>query len=296
VRHSDGVVVKRVEVRGRLLHAQIAGDGAPTVVLEAGFPGGVSTDWHFVVPLVAEDSTVVAYDRAGMGLSADDPRPRTARTIVEDLHSLLTVLNLPGPFVLVGHSGGGLLVRAFRMIHPALVAGIVLIDSSHEHQLARLPAARTAIDAMRVHLKRRAVLARTGVTGLIAAALGKRAVARARRLLPRPVRRSVAASQATHRYATNALRELEAIHHVTDYLRTHNPSLGSLPLAVVSAGRNRVPGWDVLQAELAELSSKSDHRTLPDVGHDIPLEAPGEVASSIRHVLYGIKAQHGGPP
>jgi pimeloyl-ACP methyl ester carboxylesterase len=113
---------------GRRLYAQCAGSGRPTVVLEAGFPGD-STVWSAIQPQLARTTRACAYDRAGLGSSLPARGVRDARDEIDDLQRLLGAARLPAPYVLVGHSYGGMLVRLFARTHPSETAGVVLIDA-----------------------------------------------------------------------------------------------------------------------------------------------------------------------
>lgn len=125
-----------VDVGDRLLYLTCLGEGSPTVVLEAGGEGN-SDAWSPVQPGIAEFTKVCAYDRAGEGFSASVPAHGDIEAMVRDLHALLGAANIPGPYVLVGHSFGGRLVPAFAELYRAEVAGMVLIDPGHEGFLAR---------------------------------------------------------------------------------------------------------------------------------------------------------------
>ena len=111
------------------------GTGGPTVVLEAGLTASAAP-WSGVIPAIASFTRVVSYDRPNTTAGASDPAPvpRTAADIVTDLHALLDAADVPGPYVLVGHSVGGLFVRLYASRYPDDVAGLVLVDSSHEDQ------------------------------------------------------------------------------------------------------------------------------------------------------------------
>src|SRR5215208_3481060 len=96
-----------VDVGGYRLHINCAGTGSPTVVIEAGL-GDWSTSWAgYVQPEVAKTTQVCTYDRAGMGWSEAGPLPRDAAQYTKDIHTLLQNANIPGPYVMVGHSLGG---------------------------------------------------------------------------------------------------------------------------------------------------------------------------------------------
>lgn len=119
-----------VDIGGYKLHLYCTGAGGPTVILDALFPGTVS-NWAWVQPEIAEATRVCAYDRAGLGWSESGPEPRDARQQANELHTLLAKAGIPGPYILVGHSLGGLTVRMFADQYPEEVAGMVLIEGSN---------------------------------------------------------------------------------------------------------------------------------------------------------------------
>lgn len=125
--------VRRVEVEGRQVRVQTAGleraGGANgTVVLEAGFMYDGLRAWFPVIDDVAAFAPVVAYDRAGIGESEPDGETPTATHVAESLHVLLDALEAPPPYVLVGHSLGGVFIRMFAALYPDEVAGLVYVD------------------------------------------------------------------------------------------------------------------------------------------------------------------------
>ncbi len=130
-----------VDVGGYRLRIDRHGSGTPTVVFDAGLDQPMST-WGSVPSSVARFTRVVTYSRAGLDKSdpARGPFPRTSRDIVAELHILLVSARITPPYVLVGHSYGGLNVRLFASRYPGEVAGLVLIDASHEDQYARFAA------------------------------------------------------------------------------------------------------------------------------------------------------------
>lgn len=125
-----------VDVGGYRLHLHCTGAGTPTVVLDAGLGGGM-LDWMLVQPEVAKFSRVCSYDRAGVGWSEAGTKPRTTQQISQELHTLLGKAGIQSPYVLVGHSFGGINVQYFASQHPNEVAGMVLVDSTHEKQFSR---------------------------------------------------------------------------------------------------------------------------------------------------------------
>ena len=126
-----------VDVGGYSLHISCQGNGTPTVILDALFPGTVS-NWAWVQPEIAKTTRVCAYDRAGLGWSDSGPMPRDAVQQAAELHTLLANAGVTGPYVLVGHSLGGLSVRMFADRYPDEVAGMVLVEASNPDGWKRL--------------------------------------------------------------------------------------------------------------------------------------------------------------
>ncbi|MGZ6669934.1 MAG: alpha/beta fold hydrolase [Solirubrobacteraceae bacterium] len=153
----------KYEVNGSFLYLlcmESPGTGSPTVILEAGL-GEDHRDWAIVQPEIARTTRVCSYDRSGLGFSEDAPKRASAQEKVSDLHALLAAAGVPGPYVLVGHSYGGMLVHVYAATYPGDVAGLVLLDSSHPDQISRflatLPPQRTgepqALSELRKGLK-----------------------------------------------------------------------------------------------------------------------------------------------
>lgn len=128
-----------VDVGGFRLHIHCEGAGSPVVVMDAGM-GDSSLVWRDLQPQVAALTRVCTYDRAGYGYSDEGPTPRDSARIVNELHALLDRTGVRPPLVLVGHSFGGMNVRLFAYTLPDTIAGLVLVDPSHEDQRAQFPA------------------------------------------------------------------------------------------------------------------------------------------------------------
>lgn len=116
---------KLVDVGGYRLHLSCLGVGSPTVILESGALDS-SRQWDRVQAEVAKTTRVCSYDRAGFGWSDPGPEPRTSRQMAVELHTPLTKSGVNSPYVLVGHSFGGLNVRLFAELYPTEVGGMVL--------------------------------------------------------------------------------------------------------------------------------------------------------------------------
>ena len=129
---SESVLkLQKVDVGGHGLQLLVGGQGSPAVIFEGGFGVGIAS-WSSVQKDVAAFSQTVSYDRAGLGQSDLGPKPRSAKQIANELHTALQKSGVKPPYVMVGHSFGGIYVRVFADMYPNEVAGMVLIDPSQE--------------------------------------------------------------------------------------------------------------------------------------------------------------------
>jgi pimeloyl-ACP methyl ester carboxylesterase len=128
---------KMIDVGGRKLHCRVYGNGSPTVVLVSGLDSPQAS-WDSVVPGLAAMTTVVTYDRAGVGKSEIGALPAHGEQSAKDLHALLDAAGVPKPFILVGHSFGGFVVRLFASMYPEGMAGLILEETQHEDNLREL--------------------------------------------------------------------------------------------------------------------------------------------------------------
>jgi pimeloyl-ACP methyl ester carboxylesterase len=123
-----------IDVGGRKLHCCVYGKGSPSVVLVSGF-GALQAYWNSVIPDLAAKTTVVTYDRAGIGKSEIGDLPTHGEQAAKDLLALLKKLDVPKPYLLVGHSYGGSVVRLFASMYPDDMGGLILEDAQHEDVL-----------------------------------------------------------------------------------------------------------------------------------------------------------------
>jgi pimeloyl-ACP methyl ester carboxylesterase len=129
---------EQVDAGGHSLRMYVCGTGNPTVVFETGgapSSGGPLEVWEDVQPAVSQFTRTVSYDRAGCGLSEPGPKPRDARQVARELHTALQNADVPPPYLLVGHSFGGPLIRVFAAMYPEDVCGMVLIDPTQEEAI-----------------------------------------------------------------------------------------------------------------------------------------------------------------
>src|SRR5215208_3427476 len=254
-----------VDVGGYSLHINCVGQDSPTVVLDAG-SGGFSAHWVRVQREVSGTTRVCAYDRAGMGWSEMGPDPRDAKQITSELHTLLSKAGIEGPYVLVGHSFGGMDMQTYTARYPNEVAGLVLVDSSTEpDQFSQRQKARDSYEPQKQKFAVIPRLAQLGVSLL--ARLGViRLLSKldpASPQLPPQQRAQIDALAPSTRQVSASAGEFLA---PTQTLRLG--SQGNKPLAVVSAPKQAEPGWLKRQDKLATLtSSNSIHRVVKGATH-----------------------------
>src|SRR5206468_6563221 len=128
---KSALTLEKIDAGGHSLNMLIGGEGSTTVIFEAGFGAGLES-WATVQSTTAKFARTVSYDRAGIGQSEAGPKPRAAKQIAQELHTALQKAGIAPPYVLVGHSFGGIYVRVFADLYPKEVAGLVLIDPSQE--------------------------------------------------------------------------------------------------------------------------------------------------------------------
>jgi pimeloyl-ACP methyl ester carboxylesterase len=209
---------------------------------------------------VSDTTRVCAYDRAGMGWSEMGPEPRDAKQISNELHALLEGADIDGPYVLVGHSFGGLYMQTYAARYPEEVAGMALVDSSQPDQFSYQPVTRDSYEPQKQIFDVASLAARLGIVRLLSK------LAPAPPELPHQQRAQIdALSPSTRQVSTYAL-ELRATPQSATQTRSLR-SLGDKPLAVVSAPKQAEPGWLKLQDDLATLSPNSMHRLVEGATH-----------------------------
>ncbi len=214
-----------VDVGGYRLHVQCSGlegaGGGPTVVMDAGI-GECSLSWSPVQTEIARFARVCTYDRAGLGWSDPAPNARTSREIVNELHALLTRAGIKPPYVLVGHSFGGLNVRLYATQFPEEVAGLVLVDACHEEYPIR--------DFRPPFIRLGALTAPFGIPRLFAGAVFSGNPIFAGDSKYPPAYKAVVTST---RHLNAVRREWSAVDESWDYARGAKKSLGDRPLVVL---------------------------------------------------------------
>jgi pimeloyl-ACP methyl ester carboxylesterase len=249
-----------IDVGGHRLHLSCTGSGSPTVVLEPG-AGAMSSTLGWIAPAVARDTRVCVYDRAGRGWSEPADAAQDGLQIATDLHTLLQRGQVPGPYVLAGHSFGGLYVLTFAARYPDEVAGMVLIDSTapaSEAPAAAPPGDRTSYDVVGRVSALVSSSARLGLGRLFATLSASG--------LPPRSRDEVSAKMATasslrstideYGQGSAAVRQAAAL---TDF--------ADKPLVVLTAGSGHDAAETAAQNHLATLSTDSVHRVIAGATH-----------------------------
>jgi pimeloyl-ACP methyl ester carboxylesterase len=252
----------KIDVGGYNLYLDCKGTGSPTVILESGLEGDVVT-WKQVHPEVAKFTRVCRYDRAGLAHSDYGPMPRDAKLTSADLHTLLTQANIAPPYILVGHSFGGLLIRRYAFDYPDEVTGMIFVDSLHENwwedALTLLPSP-SSTDSARLNSFR------------------------------------LYLTDGWRDPSSNF--EAMDIPAVAEQVR-ETDNFGDIPITVLTAGRFDVlnPGlppeletalanlFVEQQKRLAALSTNGVPVIIPDSGHNMPRENPGAVIDAIREMV-----------
>ncbi len=277
-----------VDIGGYRLHLNCQGNrlgNDPTIIAEAGAYGN-SLTWNRIQAELARYGQVCVYDRAGLGWSDLGPGPRTGRQIATELHTLLRKAEIKGPFVLVGHSLGGLYVRLYASQYPQDVAGVVLVDSIHEDQYADVQ--KTGRRIMQLKLFRiGADIALLRLIGTLGLSARFEKIMNSAPAEVGPANRSF--YYRTQTWATGAAEAEAWEENNRQVINAGN--LGDIPLAVISApGDNDDDeetrrSWTENQFKLAGLSRRRTHLIAKDSSHFIQLDDPELVISAIRNVV-----------
>ena len=300
-----------IDVGSWRLHLNCTGQTTPSqpiVILESGI-GDFSVEWSLVQPGVARFARVCSYDRAGDGWSDLGPHPRTMHQIVYELHTLLGRAGERPPYVLVGHSYGGWLVRLYQSTYPSDVAGMVLVEAGGDNPL------RMLADGRVVHASdlatgrpvppvktsnplRESDIPPAALSQMKAGAAEEAAHANpgSRAKLPPDAQRMRMWGLARWQHVAAAVNpfEIEEIMGLrAERLKTEHP-LGPLPLVVLTRGIAEEDGPDAAAREkehrkehelLTALSSTGQHVIATQSGHHVQLDEPQLVVTTIQHVV-----------
>lgn len=288
---------KLVTVGSHRLHIHATGVGSPAVILEAGGMGW-SLDWHLVQTEAAKFTRVCSYDRAGFGWSESGPMPRTAGQIADELYVLLDRAEIEKPYILVGASFGGHIVRLFAKNHPGEAAGIILLDARHEAVDSKMPPAWKKMAAAGKGMNQFMFLAsKIGALNLLGKLMGGDSLPPTVMKLPPEMRPLYLEAGFQPKFFQSNLDEFAAIAE-SDRQVNASGRLGNIPLTVIRHGNPAMfagmPAeqadaaekvWRELQADLAALSSNSRMLVAEKSGHNIQVDQPDLVVDAIRQMV-----------
>jgi pimeloyl-ACP methyl ester carboxylesterase len=272
-------------IAGHSLYLSCAGSGSPTVILFNGL-GERTPSWAWVQRDVAAQTRVCVFDRAGQGWSGKAPGLQDAHQLSADVDGLLAAANVPGPYVLAGHSVGGTYALAYAMDYPKETAGVALIDSASPHQFD-LPDYPGFYSMWRRVGALLPSLGRAGIPRLTSG-LGSGE-------LPSDARREARAFNASPRELRanrDEFAELRRVFDQTKALRT----LDGRPLFVLTADVGQQSGWSAAQRKLATLSTNSVHQTTQGATHVALLDDEHYAAVSGRAIAAVVHSVQTGTP
>lgn len=296
-----------VDIGGFRLHLHCTGNGSPTIVLDAAL-GASSLSWSLVQPELARLSRVCSYDRGGFGWSDPGPMPRTADRIAEELHTLLERARVPPPYVLVGHSFGGLVALIFASRFRTVTSGLVLVDPAHaEDWVTPAPKEQVQIDRGVRLCRYGAVTARIGLARVVSTLVGfgqirtarllvkvasRRGLSRQDEAILAPVRKLPAELRPTLAQFWSKPHFFEALGSQIEsvcvsagkVLEATAGGYGDLPLVTISStdpGAYRLRQQDAM----ATLSTRGRHIMASQSGHWIPLDQPQVVIDAVKEVV-----------
>jgi pimeloyl-ACP methyl ester carboxylesterase len=291
------------------LNIDCAGQGSPTVVMDTGL-GVPAIGWNFVQPEIAKLTRVCSYDRAGYGWSSPGPMPRTSSEIAKELHALLVAAGEKPPYVLVAHSFGGYNVRVYTGMYPAEVAGLVLVDTSHEDQVSRMPASISALSqnqAKEIEAQRR-MLPYLNFFGVTRWTLGRQFDSK----LPGDFQEEFRYLEMQPKFFEATSSEILSFNDSAKEVHAAG-KLGDRPLIVLTAGKNperkllpkTITAKDLddfheiwvkdLQVQEAHLSTRGKQQIVADSTHMIPFERPDTIINAIHEVWTAAKAPAAAP-
>ncbi|MGW5687811.1 alpha/beta fold hydrolase [Nonomuraea sp. NPDC003754] len=293
-----------VDIGGRRIHLWRDGVGSPTVVVVPAL-GEPALNWAGLLPKLAAETTTVLFDKAHLGWSDPAWGAGSARRNADDLRRALRLARISPPYILVGHSAGGYVVRLFCAAQPDEIAGVVLVDSSHPEQGRHFPWTRTHMLWRILKWRLTPLGLRRLVTELGWDGAATRAIA-ARRLPPEWDQAGMALDF-SDRQRRGQLREMLATITINpSQVLRDAPTLGSIPLTVISSSRTDptltdlahiaersafYDIWEPLQKDLTTLSSETRHVVADPAGHHVHRHRPEVVVAEVLAHVRRVRAQ-----
>lgn len=266
-----------VEVNSRKIHTIVSGnnDSKPTVILDAGL-SCCSIDWYYIQPEVSKFARVLSFDRAGYGWSSCSKGTNTSEEAVDDLIHVLNKLAIDPPYILVGHSFGGLNMRLFASKYPEKVAALILIDAVHENRylskewdVARKKSHQKNLNLFRMGY----ITSGVGLPRLLKQPVG-------RKYLPDPFQKPATYIGYHPKSFEAVYKEFLHSEHSAMQVANSKPLYPNLPIRILSSN-NSDPTWIEHQELLCNLSNNT-RQIKTDNGHSIHLENPALVINTIQ--------------
>ncbi len=272
---------KLIDIGGYKLHLNESGNGNIAVICDAGL-SGTSLGWSLVQREVSKFSRVCSYDRAGYSWSDPSPLERTCENIAGELHALLKKANIPGPYILVGHSFGGANMLMFADLYPDNILGVILVDSVHEDMLKELPSPPQGFFN---HPEVQKFLALIGYKRLKGPS---HEIEQMFQPLPEGIRAAYFAQMDKTLYTVTVNQEMRDLHKSLSQLEKRKICLQQ-PLVVISAGiiSNNEEGriWKSLQEKLLFKSKNAKQIIAEKSDHMINHHQPQVIVDAIREMI-----------
>ena len=258
-----------INIGFQTMYVDCLGENKPTIIIDVGIAAS-SASWYKIAKELSNNTRICLYDRAGYGWSDSGRGERTTATIVHELKLLVKRAEIPGPYIIVGHSFGGFTARYFAAKFPEDVAGLVLVDSSHPEQIYRL----SALDNQGK---------KPLITGRDANAPADFSEFERKWYFLNSSRKATFAQMAELKYFKQSAYQVK-----------HSGPLKDIPIAVLSRGIAQLPElngvsleneWLDMQKDLLNLSKNSWHSIILNSGHNIYEEAPAKIIENILEVI-----------
>ena len=284
-----------IDVGGYRLHLNCKGKGGPTVILDAGL-GGNSLHWSLVQPEISKFTRVCSFDRAGYPWSDKSIMKRTSKNMVVELHTLLQNAKVPGPYILVGHSFGGINSLLYVSTYPDDVAGVVLVDSSHEDQLEKFP----SMPMLNIFLEK--FLVYMGIQRLMNLYLPQER--KSISMFPKKIQDICLEQSSSNKYTDVVIDEFSNLKESLGQLKKAGGFLGNKPLIVIVAGKpEKDEGdsqkqndeffeiWKALQDDHVTKSTKGKLLIAKNSDHMVNRNQPSIVIEAVHEIVDNYKSK-----
>ncbi|WAH40292.1 alpha/beta hydrolase [Alicyclobacillus fastidiosus] len=268
-----------IDIGSRKMHAIVSGKGSCTVILESGM-GGCAVEWCLVQPEVSKFATVVSYDRAGFGWSVQGRKTATCRDYNNDLRRMLQSIGLQPPYVLVGHSFGGMNMQLFASEYPNEVSGLILVDSTHHDRYVP----ESWNEARRLQYNEALKQYRLGyLLSPLGVPRKKRMHIGTRRLPPDQQQAVTALGYRSNSFQAVYQEFLDSIESGMQ-LKSMNGLRTDLPVIVISAGKQD-DDWKRQQEGLKGLTKNTKQIVVEDSPHAIHIQRPDVIIGAIKKLI-----------